>query len=125
MNLYQNLQETEDTGPVEITLEELENIRNECKTLIEVGKAAKALSENNDFKKVIMEGYFVNEGRRLAGLLSSGRLQENQVTNVVNDIRAIGSLTCYLRECVSKATMAENHLVNCEQAYNEYIEATS
>jgi hypothetical protein len=124
MRLYESEdQNEEESSVVNITLEDLESIRTDCKELIELGEAAKVLSRNPEFIKVIMECYFKREPTRLGELIASGRLPENQIPNVVTDLKAIGCLNNFLNALVEKGKLAKEHLDGCETAYNEYIEA--
>lgn len=123
--LYQLQDQDEESNTTDITLEELEKIRSDAKEIIELADAAKSLSRNPDFIKVIMTQYFQREPSRLGELVASGKLTDNQVSGVVNDLKSIGSLNMFLRQLLEKGKLAEDYLADCEQAYNEHIQANS
>lgn len=123
MKLYDegNVENSEEE--VTITLDELNRIRKDSKELIDFAKSAKALANNKDFKSVIIDAYFTREPIRLGELLSSGKLNENQIAGVVQDMRAIGCFRAFMSDLIRKAELAQNYLDQAEAAYDEFIEA--
>lgn len=83
MNLNQEIQH------VELSLEE-------AKKIVEFGEALSRLEQNRDFQKVMFDGYFGDESRRLAFLLAEPNLNREQREDVIADLRAVGSLRQYL-----------------------------
>lgn len=121
MNIYESDEEQE--GPIEITIEDLNNLRNDCKDIIETADAAKRLLDNSDFQKVMEVGYFDKEPKRLGSLIASGRMPASAVDGAIEDLKSIGNCANFLNNIVQKGVIAESELEAAEAAYNEAIVA--
>lgn len=121
MNIYESDEDNE--APVEITMEQLNQLRDDCKDIIETADAAKRLLDNSDFVKVMQVGYFDKEPKRLGALIASGRMPANAVDGAVEDLKSIGSCVNFLNDVVQKGVIAQSELDAAEAAYNEAIAA--
>ena len=118
MDLYNAAlgQEAEDE-PMELTLEQYEEAKAHYNGIIARGEAAKRLAENPDFKLLVMEGYLTNEPRRLADLMSSGRLNNQlSIDGVQRDLLAVGSFRTYMKSHTDEAHIAVMELASLEEA---------
>jgi len=120
-----NVNFSEETEEVEITIEELDAYRESCKQVLNTAKLAQKLSQNEEFQKVIMEDYFVHEPHRLGSLLASGKLTPSGFDGAVNDLKSIGHLRMYLSDQIQKGVIAQESLDEAEAAYNATIETES
>ena len=120
MNIY-GQDEVQEDDTVEITMESLNELREECKDIIETANAAKRLLTNPDFITVIEEGYFDKEPKRLGSLIASGRMPATQVEGAIEDLKSIGSCVTFLNNIVQKGEIANSELEAAEAAYNEAI----
>jgi len=119
MNLYnQTAPITGDDELVErvMTLEEFQEYRASCEAVLAQSESAERLSKNSDFIKLIMEDYFQREPARLASLMSSGRLNEKQFQECVQDLRGIANLRVFLSTFIQKGNIAREELANLEEA---------
>lgn len=124
MNLYENdVQDTEET--VHLTVEQYQESKASCEELLRQAKAASKLAENPEFKEIVMDAYFDQEPKRLAGLMATGRLSDRQFDGCISELRAIGSLRTFLQDYIQKGNIAQSELENLEIAWNEAIEANA
>jgi len=118
--LYEGYEGEGDVGaPAETTFtsyEEFEAYKSSCLAVIEQAKAAERLASNPDFQTVIMKAYFEDEPRRLASLMASGRVTDNDFNACAQDIKAIGSLNAFLSQYVQKGIIAQEELEMLEEA---------
>lgn len=124
MNLYeQDVNDTEETA--HLTMEQYQEYKASCEELLRQAQAAAKLAENPEFKEIVMNAYFDQEPKRLAGLMATGRLSEKQFDECVSELRAIGSLRTFLQDFIQKGNIAQSELENLEIAWNEAVEADS
>jgi len=124
MNLYdENVQDTEETA--HLTMEQYQEYKASCEELLRQAKAAAKLSENSEFKEIVMDAYFDQEPKRLAGLMATGRLSDKQFDECIGELRAIGSLRTFLQDFIQKGNIAQSELENLEAAWNEAVEANA
>lgn len=118
MNLYeQNApQGGEDTDERSITFEEYQEHKEMCEHVIKESEMAERLAKNADFTSLIMEGYFTREPARLGSLMASGRLNDKQFQECVQDLRGIGHLRTFLTTFIQKGNIARSELANLEEA---------
>ena len=122
MNLYEDdVQDTEETA--HLTVEQYQEYKASCKELLRQAKAAAKLSENPEFKEIVMDAYFDQEPKRLAGLMATGRLSDKQFDECISELRAIGSLRTFLQDYIQKGNIAQSELENLETAWSEAVEA--
>lgn len=86
----------------------------DAKKAVELGKSLKRLEANRDFKKLILEGYLVNEAARMARLLGSSMVPEGVRDHLQRDILGPGALQSFFRntalECeTATRVIAESH----------------
>lgn len=105
------------------TLREIELDIQEAKKLVDLGTALDRLSNNRDFKKVIVEGFFKDEAIRLVHLKSDPNFQTpEKQQSILLQMDAIGSLEQYFRTVLNTARLAEKAIEAGEQAREEIYE---
>ena len=119
-NIYE--QETHEDTPVNITLEELVSLKEECKTLISNAECARNLLKNEDFKKVIQVEYFENQPKRLGLLIASGRMPPASMEDTIADLKSIGNLANFLNDVIQKGEIAKTEIANLQEAYDDSVE---
>ena len=118
--IYDN-EESNNENTVHMTHEEYMAYKLSCETLLSQAKQAEKLAELPEFKAIIMDAYFDQEPKRLAGLMATGRLNENQFNDCVSDLRSIGSLRTFLQDFIQKGNIASDELKGLEIAWNESV----
>jgi len=103
-------------------IESLElNIRAAKKTA-ELGKSLDRLTHNNDFKSLIIEGYFEKEAIRLVSLKGDPNMQDSDSqTALIKQMDAIGGLRQYLSAVLQLARMSEKALIEDEETRDEIL----
>jgi hypothetical protein len=102
---------------IEITIEQ-------CKEVIERGKALNRLLENPDFSSLIMKGYMERESHRLTLLLADPSCETPQAReNIVRDLSAIAQLNAHFRTIRTAAEVAQRTLVEHEELLQEELVA--
>jgi hypothetical protein len=92
----------------------------EAKEFVDLSKALARLSNNKDFKRIIVDGYFSKEAVRLVHLKSTPGMQAaTDQASIIRDIDAIGSLAQFFTVIEHKATMAKEAIVECELSLEE------
>ena len=88
---------------------------------IETGKSLEALHENPDFIRVIMNGYFDKEEKRIAGLLfNPTSLKRDQLENVMDKASAIRNYKQYFATVLIDANMAPSQIEE-EELYRKEV----
>lgn len=124
MNLYERDEnETEETA--HLTMEQYQEYKTSCEEILRQAQAAIKLAENPEFKEIVMNAYFDKEPKRLAGLMTTGRLSDKQFDGCISELKAIGSLRTFLQDFIQKGNIAQSELENLEIAWNEAVEADS
>lgn len=95
-------------------IEMLELGIEDAKNMVKMGEAAKKLTKNGDFKKVIMNGYFVDEAARLALLSSDPNIPENVREFIMRDLNGPGALKRYLQ---TLTRMGDQAAIEIDEAY--------
>jgi hypothetical protein len=121
MNLYENENNT-DQEIEHLTFDQYREYKNTCEALLNQANSAKKLSTIPEFKEIVMDAYFVEEPKRLAGIMTSGRLSDKDFDACIGELRAIGSLRAFLQQYIQKGEIAQVELDNLEIAYNESVE---
>ena len=124
MNLY-NKNENGEEETAHLTMEEYQEYKASCEELLRQAKSAEKLAGMSEFKEIIMDAYFDQEPKRLAGLMATGRLSEKQFDECVSELKAIGSLRTFLQDFIQKGNIAQSELANLEAAWNEAVEANA
>lgn len=104
------------------TVRQLEQNIREAKEILEIDKALQRLTQNQDFKKVIKQGYFEKEAVRLVHLKADPQMQtEASQKSIVAQIDAIGGLLSYFRTLGFNAMQAEKAIEADEVARDELL----
>lgn len=122
---HQGYGEAEVGAPADTTFtnfEEFTAYRETVLSVVEQAKSAMRLSENEDFQKVILDAYLTQEPIRLAGLMASGRLNEQGFNACAEDLRGIGNLAAFLSQYAQKGVIANEELEALEEARKAAIE---
>lgn len=126
MDLYNAsnvIQEThEDDEPVAMTLEEYEENKAAMERAIEGHSAALRLAENEDFKALVMEGYFSEHPKRLGAMIASGRMNSKNIEGAVKDLEGVASFRTYLQQHLEQGQIARDELAALEEAFQEAME---
>lgn len=94
---------------IEITIED-------CKEVVNRGKALERLLENPDFNSLIMKGYMERESHRLTLLLADPACETPQARdNIVRDLSAIAQLNAFFRTVRTSADVAGRSLAEHEE----------
>jgi hypothetical protein len=96
-------------------IEMLELGIEDAKKMVKMGESAKKLARGADFKKVVLEGYFVEEAARLALLVSDPNIPENVREFIMRDINGLGAFKRYLQTMVR---MGEQAAIEISEAYD-------
>lgn len=97
------------------------NIR-EAKKIVEEGEALERLRSNQDFRKVVMDGYFKNEAIRLVHLKSDPGMQSAESQkSILMQMDAIGSLDQYFRTVFHKASIAQKAIASDGETLEELL----
>ena len=123
MNLYEQDNASEETA--HLTMEQYQEYKASCEELLRQAKSAAKLAEQPEFKEIVMDAYFDQEPKRLAGLMATGRLSDKQFDECISELRAIGSLRTFLQDFIQKGNIAQSELENLEVAWNEAVEANA
>lgn len=91
----------------------------EAKKIAEFGAAIDRLDRNPDFQKVIHDGYFTDEARRLTFLTADSTLSDAQSNNTLYAIRAIGELRSFLMGKKAMAEVARKEIGDHEEYLDE------
>jgi hypothetical protein len=123
MNLYEEHAEGAQPEEAAMTVEQYQEYKASCEQLLNLSKQAMTLAEDENFKTIVMEAYFTEEPKRLAGLMASGRLNEKQFDECARELASIGSLRTFLTSFIQKGQIAQSELENLEAAWNEAVAA--
>lgn len=107
----------------ESQLEQIEVNIEEARRVRELRNAADRLHENEDFKKVILEGFFKEDAARVVGMLATAEAAQNKVIKEMlqNRIVGIGELFQYLRQIHYMGQQADQTLADDEQTREEIL----
>lgn len=122
MNNIYNAEEDSVDEVTHMTHEQYTEYKASCEHLIGLAKQSAKLVENPDFKAIVMDAYFDQEPKRLAGLMASGRITKAQFAECANDLESIGSMRAFLQDFIAKGNIAQDELDNLEIAWNEAVE---
>lgn len=101
-------------------IQQIEDSIKENRKVVELGDALVRLTNNRDFKKVILEGYFEKEAVRLVHLKASSEMQsEARQKAIISDIDSIGAFHEYLRTLEYQANMARKAIGTDEEMLAE------
>lgn len=97
---------------VELSLEE-------AKKTVAFGEAIARLEKNRDFQRVILDGYFTDEARRLTFLTADVTLDDKSTNAVLYGIRAIGELRQFLLNRKAMGEIAKKEVHDHEETLEE------
>lgn len=125
MNLYaeDTLMGEEEPATRSITVEEYQEHRKVCEELIRQSDAAIKLSNNPEFRELIMDGYFTREPQRLGQMMASGRLNDKQFDLCSLELKGVAGLRNYLTAFTQKGQIARQELRDLEEAYQAALDA--
>lgn len=103
-------------------VEMLELSIEEAKKLVDLGAACQRLATNADFKKIILEGYFVEEAARLALLSSDPNLSEEIRNHVYRDLAGPGALKRHLHTIVQRGRIAAEEILDHQETLEDMRE---
>ena len=116
MDLYNASLGEEEPETIELTHEQYEEAKAHFADIIAKGDAARRLAENEDFKLLVMQGYFVDEPSRMAELMASGRLPEKSFDGCVKSIAAVAEFRNYMKTIIEQSNLANDELKGLEEA---------
>lgn len=100
-------------------VQELEISIEEARKYVQRGKEALALSDIPEFKRLVLEGYFVEEASRLALLFSDPQLSDEQREYVHRDLIGVGAFKRYLSTIVQQGRIASNEIDSMQDTLEE------
>lgn len=81
----------------EVTIEQLEALREHNQKIAERGEAHDRLMKNRDFRKIILEGFMVNDCARYVQESANPALDERQRADALGIAQAAGHLKRFLQ----------------------------
>lgn len=103
-------------------IEEIEISIEQSKKLIDMMESMKKLTDNPDFKKVIIDGYFKDEASRLVLLKADDTMQDDKdQMQIMNQINAIGYVRKYFSTIYQLGHMAERSVEADKQTREELL----
>lgn len=100
-------------------IQEIELTIEHAKEIVERGESARRLASNSDFKKLVLDGYFVNEAARLALLHSDPSINEEIREKVLRDLNGPGAFKRYLSTIIQMGDQAIRELPELQEALDE------
>lgn len=95
-------------------IHEIELSIEAAKEMVARGELAVKLANNSAFKKLVLDGYFVDEAARLVHLFSDPNLNDEQRAMVERDLIGIGAFKRYLQTVRQIGQMAEREISDAE-----------
>ena len=110
----------------DVTLEQIAEMREDCKRYIDRADALNRLTNNADFKLVFIEGYTKDYAARLVGLLGEQNLNlgGNKVLEreeIMESLHGVARFQTYMNNVYKLANQAVNQLESISEAENEYL----
>jgi len=113
----------EETSTFKEELAAIDERIDELKKQIEMHKALERLHENEDFKMVVMDGYFEKESKRIYDMLTiPSNLKREQLDNLMDMMTSIRNFKGYFKTLILNAAMAPEELES-EYEYRKQITA--
>ena len=109
---------------IQMRIEELQELKRQCKIKIDVAEALHRLTQNADFKTVFMEEYVKKDSARLVSLLGDasinlGGRKDDHRCDIHERMIGISRFTEYMRLVEATAQQAEKTLEDIHQAESE------
>ncbi len=92
---------------------------DEARKEVKAGEMAERLSRNPDFKKLILDRYFVDEAARLVHLYGDPNVSDKIREMILRDMAGISSLKQYLSLLVQKGRMAADLIQENQETLEE------
>ena len=109
------------TNPLNEKLAEIDARIEELNNNIALAKALEELHENENFEKVILEGYLEKEAERLFGVLvEPSTLKRDVMENIQDKLTAIRNIKQYFGTVMQNAAMAPDQIAE-EQAFRKEV----
>lgn len=110
----------------DVTLEQIAEMREDCKRYIDRADALNRLANNADFKLVFMEGYTKDYAARLVGLLGEQNLNLGgnktlEREEIMESLHGVARFQTYMNNVYKLANQAVNQLESISEAENEYL----
>jgi len=103
-------------------LEQVEISIEQAKAAVAFKEVLTRLTDNKDFKEIIIEGYFKEEASRLVLLKADPAMQgESEANQISKSIDAIGYLRLYLHTIMQRGIAMENSLKADENTREELL----
>ena len=110
----------------DLDIETVEVSMDQAKEAIEKMRALERLTDNKDFKKIMLEGYFEKEPVRLCLLKAEPQMQTPEYQDsIIKQIDAIGSVRSYLHLVMQMGRMAQKELESLEETHSEMLQEAS
>lgn len=104
-------------------IEAIEKSIARAKVDIEIGQALERLKRNQDFKKIVLDGYFRDEAIRLVHLKSDPNMTSPEAQrSIVSQMDAIGTLSSYFNTAMQRAALALKTLTADEEMRDELLQ---
>ena len=103
----------------EVTIAQLETRRDELRKLAEIAESHDRLSKNRDFKKIILDGFMVEDCSRYAQESCDPLLGAEQRADALALAQAAGHLKRYLQITRTMSRRAAIDIENIDQAIEE------
>ena len=115
-------------GTRDVTLDEIDEMKANCKQRIDRADALNRLLKNPDFNLVFLDGYVKDYAVRVVGLLgdSSLNLSGDKVTQreeIQENLIGVARFQAYIRTVLQLANQAINELESIEEAEADYHKA--
>jgi len=107
---------------MESDIEQVEISIEQARKLIDERDRARALTDNPDFKKLVLEGYFKDESVRLVLLKAEPGMQTKEHQEaILKSMDGIGMLQQYFRNIMQQGAMAERSLIDDQATLSELM----
>lgn len=107
----------------EAQIEQIEINMERAEGNVSVYKALQRLTDNKDFKRIVLEGYFKDEASRVVLLKADPSVQDmEQQISLDNQIIAIGQLRQYFHTITQIGRMSEHAIVEDSKTHEELLE---
>jgi len=107
-------------------LQEIDDRINELENDVAMGEALERLKENEDFKKLILEGYFDKEATRIMGVLTEPlKFKREVMENLQDKMASIRNLKEFLQIKEQNARFAREQIEEEKQYRKDVTEANS
>ena len=112
----------------DVTLEQIVEMREDCKRYIDRADALNRLTNNADFKLVFIEGYTKDYAARLVGLLGEQNLNLGgnkalEREEIMESLHGVARFQTYMNNVYKLANQAVNQLESISEAENECLKS--